>query len=97
MYKKPKEENMWIEKDNKIINNIIKILFIIACALFAVPSIFYYAKEHTIFQFNNYFQFLLSEQNRTEQTIAYFIILLAMVVLYFLLIKNRKQIFQDTK
>lgn len=97
MYKNPEEENMWIEKDNKIINNIIKILFIIACALFAVPSILYYAKEHTIFQFNNYFQFLLNEQNRTEQTIAYFIILLAMVVLYFLLIKNRKQIFQDTK
>lgn len=71
--------------------------YLIICILFAMPSFLYYMRNGTVFKFDKYFQFLLDSSDRVEQTTVYFIILLAMVILYFVIIKLRKQLFNSTK
>ncbi len=84
-------------KENKR-NNLIKILFIIASILFAMPSIIYLVQKKTVFQFEPYFQFLYDAQvNRVTQTLLYIFILVILAVLYFTIIKYRKDIFENTK
>lgn len=84
-------------KQNKI-NQFIKILFIIASILFAMPSIIYLVQKNTIFQFGPYFQFLYElPVSRMTQTLLYIIILTILSVLYFIIIKNRKEIFESNK
>lgn len=70
---------------------------LIICILFAMPSFLYYMRNGTVFKFNKYFKFLLNNSDRVEQTAVYFIILLAMVILYLVIIKLRKQVFSSTK
>lgn len=84
-------------KKNKT-NKFIKILFIIASILFAMPSIKYLIQKKTVFKFGPYFQFLYNEQvSRATQTILYILILTILAVLYFAIIKNKKEIFKNTK
>lgn len=78
-------------------NMILKILFIISCIMFAIPSIFYYVQNKTIFEFNNWFQFLLNDTNRIIQTAIYIVILIALTLFYFLIVKNRDEIFTNNK
>lgn len=86
------------ETKKKIKNNLIKILFIIAGLLFAMPSIIYWMQKKTVYQFGPYFQFLYDARiSRATQTLLYIFILLMLTVLYFVIIKNRKELFQSTK
>ena len=85
-------------KNKKLEKNLILILFIITSFIFAMPSIFYYIEHKTIFKFEPYFKFLLNDSiDRGEQTIIYLVILSILTILYFLIIKNRKEIFNNTK
>lgn len=85
------------ETKKKIKNNLIKILFIIAGLLFAMPSIIYWMQKKTVYQFGPYFHFLYDAQiSRATQTLLYIFILLMLSVLYFVIIKNRKELFQST-
>ena len=90
-----------MEKIKKIVNDkesiILKILFVLACVMFAVPSIEYYINNKTVFQFDQWFKFLLNNSDRFEQTIIYLIVLTILTILYIILIKNRKKIFKNTK
>lgn len=79
-------------------NNLIKISFIIASILFAMPSIIYILKNRTVFEFGPYFQFFYDlPVSRATQTIAYIFILAILSMLYFIIIKNRKEVFKSTK
>ena len=97
--KSSKEERL--EKIKKIINDkesiILKILFVLASVMFAVPSIIYYINNKTVFQFDQWFKFLLNNTDRFEQTIIYLIVLTILTILYIVLIKNRKKVFKNTK
>lgn len=84
------------KKEYKIKGNVLKILFIIVCIMFAVPSISYYIKNKTVFKFENWFKFLLNDTDRIEQTIIYIIILSSLSIIYFLLVKKRNEIFKNT-
>ena len=79
-------------------NHLIKILFIIASLLFAMPSIMYLVQKKTVYQFGPYFQFLYDAPiNRATQTILYIFVLIVLSILYFTIVKKRKDIFQNTK
>lgn len=75
----------------------LKILFVIACLMFAIPSIGYYLEKGTIFKFDRYYGFLLNNTNIRTQTICYIIVLSLITILYFVIIKNRKKLFKDFK
>lgn len=79
-------------------NNLIKIAFILGSIAFAMPSILYLIQKKTVFAFGPYFQFLYNEpSSRTTQTFLYLLILAILSVFYFAIIKNRKEMFLDTK
>ena len=83
---------------NKKIGNCILGFFIMACLAFAMPSIFYYIENKTILKFEPYFKFLLTDSmDRGEQTILYILILSILTILYFVIIKNKKEIFENSK
>lgn len=82
---------------DKISNNLIKILFVIVCIMFAIPSIKYYINNKTIFKFEQWFKFLLNDTNRISQTYIYVLIICALILLYFLIVKNREKIFKSNK
>ena len=89
---------MIIEKNKKMANKCLSVIFIIVNILFAMPSIFYYIEHKTILKFEPYFKFLLNDSiYRGEQTIIYIVILAILTILYFLIIKNRKEIFENIK
>lgn len=83
----------------KLINSkkILLITFVITAILFAIPSISYLIQNRTILNFSEYFKFCLNDTNRVEQTILYLGILTVLTILYFLIIKNRKEIFKKDK
>lgn len=75
-----------------------KILFVIASIIFAMPSVIYLIQNKTIFQFGPYFQFLYNAQvSRVTQTLLYIFVLAILSILYFRIVKNRKKLFQTTK
>lgn len=86
---------MKIFEKNKSI--ILKILFGISCLMFAIPSILYYINNKTIFEFGMWFRFLLNDGSRIDQTIIYILILCIMSILYFTIVKERKDIFKNIK
>lgn len=79
-------------------NNLIKILFMIANILFAMPSVIYLIQKKTVYQFGPYFQFLYDMPvSRATQTLLYILLLTILSILYFAIVKNRKDLFQSTK
>ncbi len=83
---------------NKKTNKLVKIIFIIASILFAMPSIIYFIQKKTVLQFEPYFQFLYNAQvSRATQTILYIVILAILAVAYFAIVKRRKEIFKNIK
>lgn len=88
-----KQINKKIEENTKLL----RILFIISSIIFAIPSIIYYLKNKTIFNFKSYY-FFLSDAIRTDlQAIIYIIILSIITILYYLIIKNQDKIFKSIK
>lgn len=85
------------KKQKKETKTILKILFIISCIIFAIPSITYYIENKTVLKFEPWFQFLLNDTNRIEQTMVYILILIALTVFYFLIVKNREKVFKSKK
>ncbi len=85
------------KKEEIKINKILKILLIISSVMFAVPSIEYYLKNKTIFQFEQWFKFLLNDTDRMNQTIIYILVLASLTITYLCIIKNREKIFKNTK
>lgn len=85
-------------ENKKSKNNLILGFFIIASILFAMPSIIYYIQNKTILKFEPYFKFLLTDSvSRIDQTIIYIAVLGLLTFLYFKILKNRKEIFNNTK
>ena len=85
-----------IKQDTKI--KFIKSLLIIGNILLAVPSILYIIQKKTIYPFNSYFHFLYETPvNRLTQTLLYILILTFLSIIYFLLVKKRKELFTSTK
>lgn len=88
---------MTTSKENKI-NNGIKLLYILASILFVMPSILYWLQKKTVFQFEPYFQFLYDMPiSRATQTLLYIIVLAILSILYFIILKKRQKMFQNTK
>lgn len=87
-----------LESKKNRVNNLIKILFIVASILFALPSIIYIIEKKTVFEFGPYFHFLYDMPiSRGTQTLYYLFLLAMLTILYFLMIKKRKEMFQNTK
>ena len=89
-----------MEKQKKVddkLNMLLKILFIVSCLLFAVPSICYYFEMGTILEFDRYYQFLLNKTDIKIQTVWYLIILSIITITYYVIIKKRNKIFRDFK
>lgn len=83
------------EKLEKISNkNMLKILFVVTSILFIVPSIQYFIKHKTVYNFNQWFKFLLNDSNRMNQTLLYILILFVITFIYISIIKNRNKIFK---
>ncbi len=82
-----------IKKDNKIL----KILFILSCIMFAVPSVIYYVQNKTVFKFEQWFRFLLNDSDRINQTMIYVIILTILIILFIYVVKQREKIFKNNK
>ncbi len=85
-----------IKKDKRI-SIVLNISFIISCIMFTIPSMIYYIKNKTVFQFEQWFKFMLNDTNRINQTLLYILILAIMTTLYFLIVKNREKIFKNKK
>ena len=84
--------------EEKTKNNLIKILFIIASISFAIPSVIYIMQRKTVLNFGPYFQFLYDIPiTRATQTLIYIFILTILTILYYLVIKKREKIFENTK
>lgn len=78
----------------------VKTLFIISAIIFAIPSCVYLLKNKTLLNFDGNLEycFLLTNNiDRLYQSIIYTIIITIMVLSYFIIIKYRKQIFQNVK
>ena len=87
------------EKVIEFINSkkVIIAVFILACILFAIPSIQYLLENKTIDNFNEYYKFCLNDTNTVDQTIMYIAILIVLTIFYFLIVKNREKIFKNNK
>ena len=86
-----------IIKENDII---LKIALIIVSICFAVPSILFFIRNKTIYNFNGDLEycFLLTRDiNRLYQAGVFCIFVTIYLLIYFLLIKNRDKIFKNTK
>lgn len=85
-------------KNKKLNKNYILLLFIEVCIIFAIPSIFYYIKNRTLLNFDASFKFLLTDSIGTGmQTLIYLIVLALLTLLYFMIIRKRKEIFDNNK
>ena len=76
----------------------IKALFIIMAIIFAIPSYVYLFNNKTLLNFDGNLEycFLLTNNiNRLYQAIIYTIIITIIVIIYFMIIKFRKQIFKN--
>jgi len=78
-------------------DKVLKIAFTILSMLFVLPSIIYLIKYKTIYKFGAWFLFALNGSNRISQTVLYFMILVAMTIIYILIIKNKNKIFKNFK
>ena len=79
-------------------NKLIKILFIISIILLLIPSILYITNNKTIFKFNNYYTYTLTDKyTNIQEGIMYLAIMIAVSILYILIIKKQRKIFQNIK
>ena len=78
----------------------LKPLLIAISICFVLPSVFYLITNKTILNFtgNLEFRFLVTENiDRLYQAIVYAIVLIAFIICYWLIIKNRNKLFKDVK
>ena len=76
---------------------LILIIFVLLAILFGIPSMKYLLENKTVLNFNEYFKFTLEDTNRIDQTIMYIVILTALTIFYFLIVKNRDKLFKNNK
>lgn len=79
-------------------NKLIKPLFVLSIILLLIPSMVYIINNKTIYKFNNYYTYTLTDTftNNQEGTI-YLIIIFLISLLYILIIKNQDKIFKNIK
>ena len=86
-----------IRKKNYRVDIILKILFSIFAILFIMPSLIYLIQNKTVFNFNEHYNFLISDKFSKEiSTLMYLVIFLAMTAIYIIFVKNIK-IFKNIK
>lgn len=86
------------EKNKSKISRMIPTLFIFASLCFAMPSILYWIYKKTTLNFGPYFYFLYdAPMARTTQTCLYILLLAILSILYFMILKRRKEIFKNNK
>jgi len=83
--------------DKKPKRNFLKYIFILFSIMFAIPSIIYYINNKTILGFNKEFRFLLNDAHKGFQTFVYAYLIIGMIIVYYLIIKNKDKIFKNTK
>lgn len=89
-----------MENIKKIINkpSIVKMIFIILCIIFAIPSFIYMLENKTILNFQQYFKFFLNDAaSRTTQAIIYIVLLGIITIIYGVILKKREKLFKNTK
>lgn len=92
------EKNKRIESKSNQKNQLINYLFILVSILFAMPSILYFMQKKTSFALEPYFHFLYDMPvSRATQTLLYMLLLASLTILYFMIVKKRKEIFHNTK
>lgn len=85
-------------KNKKIEKNIILFLFLVTSFIFAIPSIIYYIKNKTLLNFEASYLFLLTDSiSAMSQAVIYLIMFAILTILYFKVIKNRKDLFKNSK
>ena len=78
-------------------NKILKMSFIILNLLFIIPSLIYLIQNKTIFGYNIYYNFFITEQiNKILSTSIYLLIFITIFIIYLLIIKQ-KEIFKNIK
>lgn len=78
----------------------LKLLMIVISIIFILPSLIYLIKNRTIFNFTGSleYKFLLTDNiDRLYQSLVYLIIILAFVVCYYFILKNRNKLFKNIK
>lgn len=88
-------ENKIVKKIKNI--NLIKLLYVITSIMFIIPSVLYLINNKTILGFKKEFKFLLNDVNTNKQTIVYLLVITILILIYFLIIKKRKELFKDIK
>ena len=72
--------------------------YIILSVLFAIPSLIWILQNKTIYGFRSTFKYLLTDNiNRIEQMLVFLIIFSAISIMYLIILKNYKKIFQNVK
>ena len=78
-------------------NKILKMSFIILNLLFIIPSLIYLIQNKTVFGYNIYYNFFITEQiNKILSTSIYLLIFITIFIIYLLIIKQ-KEIFKNIK
>lgn len=83
--------------NKKVKSKYLKYLLVLFSAMFAVPSVIYYINNKTILGFDREFYFLLTKNGRLFQTFIYIYLIIGMIIIYYLIIKNKDKIFKDNK
>lgn len=78
--------------------NVLKLSFVFISILFVIPSAIYLITNKTVLNFTEEFCFFLTKNiDNLYQSIAYFVIIFLFILCYYLIIKNRKKIFENEK
>ena len=78
-------------------NKVLKMSFIILNLLFIIPSLIYLIQNKTVFGYNIYYNFFITEQiNKILSTSIYLLIFITIFIIYLLIIKQ-KEIFKNIK
>lgn len=91
---------MKLKKDFKIsdkTNTLIKLIFVLSCTIFCIPTLIYIFSGKSILEYNLEYKFLLNASNELNQTIIYIAALAIITILYVVIIKKRKELFSNIK
>ena len=84
-------------KKEKIIDNILKTLFILLSICLIIPSLIYIIQNKTIMNFKTYYNFFLNNDINKMIPAIVFIVLFLLIFIVYILIAKRKEIFKNIK
>lgn len=75
----------------------LKMLYILFCSIFAIPSVIYLISNKTILNFDNYFSWSLTNSNQILDSVIFALLFIIINILYILIVKNRRKLFSSIK